>query len=106
MRDTGDQGLDEGQPLLRVLEHQPQRLRLTRGERNALRTFAQFAEFEPLSKHPGIGQASLRLLIDNELAIAGSSGIFGPTFRLTNEGIRAARELYSPLPRPKQHLRA
>jgi hypothetical protein len=63
------------------------------GERRALREFAQFRDFEPLSKHPRIGLASLRSLCTKGFAEEGPSGVYGPTFRLTAGGQMAVRTL-------------
>ncbi|HWK42038.1 MAG TPA: hypothetical protein VNR60_08915 [Croceibacterium sp.] len=56
------------------------------GERKALREFAPFEDFEPLSKHPRLGLRTLRALCDKGLAEEGLVGVFGPTFRLTERG--------------------
>jgi len=56
------------------------------GERKALREFAPFEDFEPLSKHPRLGLGTLRALCDKGLAEEGLVGVFGPTFRLTERG--------------------
>jgi hypothetical protein len=74
------------------------------GERRALREFARFRDFEPLSKHPRIGLASLRSLCTKGFAQEGPSSIYGPTFRLTAGGRMAARTLDNRPPRPKSGL--
>ena len=71
------------------------------GERKALRAFARFSEFEPLSKHPRIGLASLRSLCAKGFAEEGPAGIYGPTFRLTAGGLMAVKALEEKPPKRK-----
>lgn len=59
---------------------------LNRGERNALRAFWPFEEFEPLSKRVRIGLPSMHALVSKGLVEEGPAGVFGPTFRLTDRG--------------------
>lgn len=59
---------------------------LNRGERNALRAFWPFHEFEPLSKRVRIGLPSMHGLVAKGLVEEGPAGVFGPTFRLTDRG--------------------
>lgn len=59
------------------------------GERKALREFAPFDDFEPLSKHPRLGLGTLRQLCAKGLAEEGPAGVFGHTFKLTDKGRRS-----------------
>ncbi|MBO9518572.1 MAG: hypothetical protein J7493_10945 [Porphyrobacter sp.] len=59
---------------------------LNRGERNALRAYWPFQEFEPLSKRVRIGLPSMHGLVAKGLVEEGPAGVFGPTFRLTDRG--------------------
>lgn len=59
---------------------------LNRGERNALRAYWPFHEFEPLSKRVRIGLPSMHALVGKGLVDEGPAGMFGPTFRLTDHG--------------------
>jgi|GEM_PF-5791298 hypothetical protein len=72
--------------MLDHISREAERLRL--GERKALREFAPFDDFEPLSKHPRLGLGTLRELCAKELAEEGPAGVFGPTFKLTDHGRR------------------
>lgn len=74
------------------------------GERRALREFARFRDFEPLSKHPRIGLASLRSLCAKGFAQEGPAGIYGPTFRLTDGGRAVAGALDDKRPKQKTGL--
>jgi hypothetical protein len=69
---------------------------LNRGERNALKCFANFDGFEPPSKHGHIGLPSLRSLVEKGFAEEGQASIFGPVFKLTDVGRLASRSLRLP----------
>ena len=66
---------------------------LHRGERNALRCFSVFETFEAASKHRHGSVPSLRSLVIKGLATEGEHGVFGPVFRLTDEGRQVSRAL-------------
>jgi hypothetical protein len=68
---------------------------LHRGERKALREFALFAGFQPLAKIERVSRSSMATLIRHGLALEGEASMYGPTFKLTPEGRRAAARLNS-----------
>ena len=63
-------------------------MNLNRGERNALRRFSRGDRgYRAVSKWKGIGLPSMRSLVAKGLLVEGQSGIYGPTFKLTDIGL-------------------
>jgi hypothetical protein len=79
--------------ILNSIPHLWQELR--RGERKALREFSRFADFQPLAKIERVSRSSMEALIQHGLALEGEASMYGPSFKLTPEGRRAATWLNS-----------
>jgi hypothetical protein len=75
---------------------------LHQGERNALRQFARFSDFQPVSKQMRVGCASMHSLVSKGFALEGPRGIYGLTFKLTAAGKDAAMQMHSTSQRRKQ----